>query len=423
MKIQINKINGNINTFIRKSYTGGHVDVYKLYSNKITYLYDFISLYPTVMSNYKVPVKLINHFIGNPIKTNTGIDYLHSDTISSFIKCDIFVDPTLNRPVYQTHINLNSQLKTLCATGLFKNQHVFLPEMLEYSRLTNNKIRIIEESITEGYRFESKVIFNEYINSLFEIKKSVNKTDPMYLISKILMNSLYGRFGLKPDLSQFNLISNKEIDNFILNKGLPIYDIFNVEDTSKSFVINKKLVDTLDINVAIAAAITSYARVIMAPILLDEDIPVLYTDTDSFVTEVDLSTTKYKDLLHNNLGGLKLENIFTEFVSIAPKVYGGILTDESKIVKIKGFKDKVEFDSLKDLLLNKQSLNLTQSKWYKSFNKGKSFPLKHTLNVVGLHIYFNRCSSFLIHNLNVKFLLIINGVRVYKLLLNLYKFL
>jgi hypothetical protein len=54
---------------------------------------------------------------------------------------------------------------------------------------------------------------------------------------------------------------------------------------------------------------------IMAPILLDNGIPVLYTDTDSFVIEGDLTSLlngKYAHLIHNDLGGLKLENIFSE---------------------------------------------------------------------------------------------------------------
>jgi len=93
----------------------------------------------------------------------------------------------------------------------------------------------------------------------------------------------------------------------------------------------------------------------MAPILLDDSIKVLYTDTDSFVIEGDLLTLengKYSYLLHNELGGLKLEQILTEFIALAPKLYGGILEDNTEFkVKVKGFRDRVEFDILKTCYL------------------------------------------------------------------------
>jgi hypothetical protein len=46
---KIPKITGAAFTNIQKSYTGGHCDVYHLYSNKECRLYDFVSLYPSVM--------------------------------------------------------------------------------------------------------------------------------------------------------------------------------------------------------------------------------------------------------------------------------------------------------------------------------------------------------------------------------------
>jgi hypothetical protein len=55
----------------------------------------------------------------------------------------------------------------MCATGIFKNKWIYLPEIIEYQKLTNNKIRIIENTITEGYRFEGKIKFYNYIRNLF----------------------------------------------------------------------------------------------------------------------------------------------------------------------------------------------------------------------------------------------------------------
>ena len=92
----------------------------------------------------KFPTMLINKSHGNPFDCGFDMNYLHNDNILSFIFCDIYVDETIHRPVFQTHVKINNQVRTVCATGLFKNQMIFLPEMLEYQRLSNNKIRIVD---------------------------------------------------------------------------------------------------------------------------------------------------------------------------------------------------------------------------------------------------------------------------------------
>jgi len=217
INIKIPKISGDIFSEIKHSYTGGHCDVYHLYSNKETRLYDFVSLYPSVMLDNKFPIGLVNKFIGNPLNNGLTMEYLYNDNILSFIKCDIFVDKSIDRPVFQTHLSLpeNNSIRTIAATGIFKDQWIFLPELIEYQRLTNNKIRIIEETIKEGYLFESGIIFKGYVSDLFKIKQSVTKNNPWYLISKILMNSLYGRFGLKNKMQEYILLDREEIENFL----------------------------------------------------------------------------------------------------------------------------------------------------------------------------------------------------------------
>ena len=65
-------------------------------------------------------------------------------------------------------------------------------------------------------------------------------------------------------------------------------------------------------------------------------------------------------LVGNELGQFKLEYKFIEAIFLALKVYGGFYMDKDgslkEISKIKGFKNKVNLNSLKSLLLrsNKQ---------------------------------------------------------------------
>lgn len=115
-------------------------------------------------------------FKGNPLKCGETLQTLAEQL--AFIKCSVYVDKSINRPLYQTLIKMNDETRSMCATGLFKNQWVFVPELLYYQEISNDKIKIIPESISKGYLFDSKIIFKEYINELYNIKKSVTKTDP-----------------------------------------------------------------------------------------------------------------------------------------------------------------------------------------------------------------------------------------------------
>ncbi len=365
----IPKISGQIYKDIKKAYTGGHVDVYRLYSNEPVHSYDVVSLYPNEMFYNEFPVGKVDYFKGNILSNKLNYTFDDLLKMKAFIKCDIFVDRSINRPVFQTHVLLNNQMRTICATGTFLNQWIYIPEMVKYQEFTNNLIRIVENSIKEGYLFETKELFTGYIEPLFKLKNSVPKSNPKYRIAKLLLNSLYGRFGLKQIVKIYQFINNFEIENFTIDKD--IKDIIELIDTNKSVVITEKGMNddlNLDSSVSIAAAVTSYARIYMAPLLLDEDLDILYTDTDSFKTTNKITELeRYKHLDHNKLGGLKYEDTLKESIFLSPKVYGGRLDEGKEIVKMKGFKDTVEFDIFKNILNEKTPIILKQNKWLKSW--------------------------------------------------------
>jgi hypothetical protein len=125
------------------------------------------------------------------------------------------------------------------------------------------------------------------------------------------MNSLFGRMGLKQELTEYKFKDKTEIEKFSLSqfKG-SIKDIIEFEDSLKSLVVTIKNSEEVELksSVSIASAIAAYARMEMSTLLLDESLNILYTDTDCVkttnkITELD----RYKHLDHNNLGGLKHE--------------------------------------------------------------------------------------------------------------------
>jgi len=60
-----------------------------------------------------------------------------------------------------------------------------------------------------GYTFESYFIFDKFVSDLYKIRLEYPKSDPMNYIAKIIMNSLYGRFGMD-DNFVLSSIMNKE---------------------------------------------------------------------------------------------------------------------------------------------------------------------------------------------------------------------
>ena|SRR6266550_179760 len=222
---------------IVKAYRGGNVEVYNLYLDQEVHSYVFTSMYPFIMVTEDMPVGDITELKVNPLKFGHSFKSLCNQL--AFVKCSVFVDKSLDRPLYLTTVKLNGEYRNLCATGTFLNQWVYLPELCYYYQITNGKIRIIADSISKSYLFESKNIFKDYIIDLFKIKQSVNKSNPMYLISKLLMNSLYGRFGLKQELNEYKFINNQELEQFtmVVKEPISITDILNIGNDEQTLVV------------------------------------------------------------------------------------------------------------------------------------------------------------------------------------------
>lgn len=151
-------ISGEIYRNISKADHGGYTDVYNLYSYKNVHSYDYSSMYPTQMLNKPVPIGVITKFIGNPLGLDATLETLANQL--AIVKCSVYVDKSLNRPPYQTLVKINGEMRSVCATGTFLNQWVFVPELLYYEQISNGKVRIILESISEGYLFESKIFMS-----------------------------------------------------------------------------------------------------------------------------------------------------------------------------------------------------------------------------------------------------------------------
>jgi len=345
-------------TFIdlKESYTGGSTDMYVPHGVNI-HGYDINSLYPHSMANNPMPVNNIKYFEGN----------IDLNQYFGFFYVEVEAPDNLNIPVLQIHHNN----KTVSPLGKFTGWF-FSPELINAINLFGYKIKIIK-----GYSFDKANIFKGYVNELYQMRLTYPKSNPMNYIAKILMNSLYGRFGLNPLLPETQFIAKDMLEDFI--STCEITDLIEFDDKILIQYIDQVNLENFDndsepgviSNIAIASAITGYSRITMSLIkkyCLDHGIIILYSDTDSVFTDKPLPDY----LVGNKLGQWKLEGLYKEAVFIAPKVYALIEINGKEIVKCKGYKNKdLTFNDLKNLLTLNESIKLPQQKWYKSIEESK----------------------------------------------------
>jgi len=202
--------------------------------------------------------------------------------------------------------------------------------------------------ILKGYQFEKGDIFSGYVNKMYNLRLQYSKGHAMNLIAKLLLNSLYGKFGMRQEITRVDIFdtTNEESSNTLRSlmsvAGETIHDFIKI-DHKNVIVVRDTIVSLqydhehdfyhgLDVNIAIASAITAGARVYMSFFKINPKYSLYYSDTDSVVIDQTLPT----ELVGEGLGLLKLENTIRKAVFLAPKVYGLISEEGVEIIKVKG---------------------------------------------------------------------------------------
>lgn len=340
---------GNIYNDIRRGYYGGFVDIYRPFGKNIK-SYDVNSLYPYIMSKCYMPVGAPIHYKGS---------YPFPDNFFGFVEVKVSCPPHLRTPILPYRYKSESGvITTIYPTGTWTAW--YFSEEIRASKKFGYTYKILQ-----GYEFKKKILFKDYILQLYKIKESVSPDDPRYNISKLYMNSLSGRFGMDPLLNSDEFISHKELDTLLATDGISILDTKEVGN--KIWVSYQKKKDNSqrqpNVSVAISAAITAYARVEMAQYVMNHSDGIHCIDTDGIKITKKLSPSS----VGNKLGQMKFEGEFIESVYIAPKVYGGITTDGTMLVKVKGLKTPISYWLLKSLLYHTK-IEISQSKWYRDYS-------------------------------------------------------
>jgi hypothetical protein len=212
--------------------------------------------------------------------------------------------------------------------------------------------------ILEGHRFDSKYLFNEYIEEFYKLKSQV-KGGERYVV-KLLLNGLYGYFGRKSE--------GLFVDYTPLGGGASLEEGLTPTRELHSRV---PLTDNYDLtilsgykhtpaNVAIAAAITAYSRILINQFKVDPNNVCFYSDTDSVFLQKPLDPKwigpelgKFKDELN---GEFITEAIFMKWKTYAYKTSDG----KSKVVMAGIPRNTFTFDQFCDTFKTGQTYSYTK---------------------------------------------------------------
>jgi DNA polymerase type B, organellar and viral len=190
---------------ISQSYTGGAVDVYiphnrveSLLSRKFKKLfyYDVNSLYPFVMANTVMPIGRPKAFTGNILRIDPQA-YGH-------FYVEVTSPDNLQHPILQKRVKTPEGIRTVAGLGTWK-QWIYSEEM--YNAMKHG----YKFTVIEGYEFTKGNIFKEFVETMYNLRMSFPKNHPMNLIAKLLMNSLYGKFGMKPTNTMVEIFDISDI--------------------------------------------------------------------------------------------------------------------------------------------------------------------------------------------------------------------
>lgn len=343
-------INQSIYNDIKKAYFGGLTEVYKPYGKNL-YYYDVNSLYPFVALNPMPGVNCTYTEYLNP-------EYYNKE-LFGFYYCEVETKDN-----YLGLLPIHNKFELIMPNGKWKGW--YFSEELKLAVNNGYKIKVIK-----GYTFNKEMnVFDEYVKDLYKTK-SVS-TGSIRTIVKSLLNNLLGRFGINIKKPVTEIVNDDKL-NLLLSTREVIAPPINVTDQDylvtyfpglskymceahdldyikilniKSNVDIEKNQEFKDASVAIAAAITSYARIYMSNIKLNifnSGGSIYYMDTDSIVTDKPLR----EDLVGKDLGQFKLEFNVKEGYFISSKTYCLVLKDRCGIYDLnnnlqKEFKNSTE---------------------------------------------------------------------------------
>jgi hypothetical protein len=323
---------------IRQSYRGGFTYLNECYKGATLgegCVLDVNSLYPSVMYNELLPFGEPLFFDGKYEEDKLYPLYVQSISVAFEIKKD-------HIPTIQLKNNIN-----FIPTEYITSSKGDIVDLV----LTNIDLQLFKEHYNieyikyhNGWKFKGiKGLFRDYIDKWTRIKIESKKQNnlAMYRISKLLLNSLYGKFGLNPNIrSKYPALDDK---------GIVTYKFYDKEIREPIYI-------------PMAAFITSYARnktIRTSQSIKEYSIKnygkdyYIYSDTDSIhslFTDSEI-LKQFVDIDDYRLGAWKLESRFIKGKYLRAKSYIEMSPEGKLNCTVAGLPknlgDVVDFDNFK----------------------------------------------------------------------------
>jgi len=291
----------------RFAYGGGRVSCFRvgLHNSKTYYYVDINSMYPYLMLTYPVPTQLLG-VIHNP-----PVEKLETLTKQYLVIADVVVSPTL--PVFRRRVGVYTLYP--CYTARFA---LSTPEVI--FALQQGWI----EKVNRVAVYQGDVIFKDYVEYLYNIRiQAKTQGNLVYSqIAKIMLNSLYGKFGayaksIKP--IEGVEIPEDGIDEILVGNDTQTRGIYKIGNTYYVETITGEGYNSFP---GIACHITAYGRMYLWSLIELAGLEnVYYCDTDSLIVN-EIGFDRIAHLVDSTgLGKLKLEGTADEIEIVARKFY------------------------------------------------------------------------------------------------------
>jgi len=176
------------------------------------------------MAKLPMPVGLVMTFDGDIRKVKPDA--------SGVFYCNITSPYDIKHPILQQRIKTLDGVRTIAGTGSWSGWY----DSKEVDNAIKHKYQI---EIVKGHEFNTAIIFKEYVETMYELRMQYEKGHPMNYIAKLLMNSLYGKFGMNSQSSTvdlYNISTEAKLIQFheLLEKlGKTIQDFTMFDDSVK----------------------------------------------------------------------------------------------------------------------------------------------------------------------------------------------